>query len=69
MDRLGVETDGGLGEGEHEGRSRSDIDTVQDVTRPSPSGKHSETSCMAGVKDNGELIRLYPVPFRLIQNE
>jgi len=35
-------------------------------TYPSPSGKHSETSCVAGVKSNGDLIRLYPIPFRLI---
>ncbi|MEC7953072.1 MAG: hypothetical protein VX195_08345 [Pseudomonadota bacterium] len=36
-------------------------------TYPSPSGKYVETSCVAGVLPNGELIRLFPVPFRLIK--
>jgi hypothetical protein len=35
-------------------------------TYPSPSGKHVETSCVAGVDASGKLIRLFPVPFRLI---
>ncbi|MCA6124657.1 hypothetical protein J6500_22585 [Bradyrhizobium sp. WSM 1704] len=35
-------------------------------TYPSPSGKYVETSCVAGTDSNGKLIRLYPVPFRLI---
>jgi len=35
-------------------------------TYPSPSGKHSETSCVAGMEEDGRLIRLFPVPFRLI---
>ncbi len=35
-------------------------------TYPSPSGKHIETSCVAGMDPNGKLIRLFPVPFRLI---
>jgi hypothetical protein len=35
-------------------------------TYPSPSGKHVETSCVAGMEDDGRLIRLFPVPFRLI---
>lgn len=35
-------------------------------TYPSPSGKHSETSCVAGIRPNGKFIRLYPIPFRLI---
>src|ERR1700733_10763067 len=34
-------------------------------TYPSPSGKHVETSCVAGMEEDGSLIRLYPVPFRL----
>lgn len=38
-------------------------------TYPSPSAKHVETSCVAGVDDSGRLIRLYPVPFRLIADE
>ncbi|MBN9554801.1 MAG: hypothetical protein J0H61_09025, partial [Alphaproteobacteria bacterium] len=36
-------------------------------TYPSPSAAHAETSCIAGIEDNGKLIRLYPVPFRLIR--
>jgi hypothetical protein len=35
-------------------------------TYPSPSGKHVETSCVAGMDPAGSLIRLFPVPFRLI---
>ena len=36
-------------------------------TYPSPSAKHIETSCVAGINRNGEMRRLYPVPFRLLQ--
>jgi hypothetical protein len=35
-------------------------------TYPSPSAKHTETSCVAGINEAGEPRRLYPVPFRLI---
>lgn len=35
-------------------------------TYPTPSARYSETSCVAGMEENGELVRLYPVPFRLI---
>jgi len=38
-------------------------------TYPSPSGKHVETSCVAGVEQGGRLIRLFPVPFRLVDDE
>lgn len=38
-------------------------------TYPSPSGKHVETSCVAGVEQGGGFIRLFPVPFRLIKDE
>lgn len=38
-------------------------------TYPSPSAKHAETSCVAGMTESGALIRLYPVPFRLISDE
>ncbi|KQS03620.1 hypothetical protein ASG11_04625 [Sphingomonas sp. Leaf357] len=38
-------------------------------TYPSPSGKHAETSCVAGMAEDGSLIRLFPVPFRLIRDE
>jgi hypothetical protein len=36
-------------------------------TYPSPSVAYTETSCIAGIEDNGAPIRLYPVPFRLIE--
>lgn len=35
-------------------------------TYPSPSAKHVETSCVAGMDETGKLIRLFPVPFRLV---
>lgn len=38
-------------------------------TYPSPSGMYSETSCVAGVTESGKLIRLFPVPFRLVADE
>jgi hypothetical protein len=38
-------------------------------TYPSPSGKHVETSCVAGMEDDGRLIRLFPVPFRLVGDD
>lgn len=37
-------------------------------TYPSPSEKYAETSCVAGMTQSGEFIRLYPVPFRLIRD-
>lgn len=38
-------------------------------TYPSPSAKYVETSCVAGINEHGQLRRLYPVPFRLIEGE
>ena len=38
-------------------------------TYPSPSAAHTETSCVAGVESNGKAIRLFPVPFRLIDGK
>jgi hypothetical protein len=38
-------------------------------TYPSPSAAHTETSCVAGVEANGKPIRLFPVPFRLIDGD
>lgn len=37
-------------------------------TYPSPSARYSETSCVAGISETGQLLRLYPVPFRLIED-
>lgn len=38
-------------------------------TYPSPSAKHIETSCVAGIDESGKLIRIYPMPFRLVSDE
>ncbi|MBW8779380.1 MAG: hypothetical protein JF585_09200 [Burkholderiales bacterium] len=38
-------------------------------TYPVPSAKYSETSCVAGMTEDGKLIRLFPVPFRLISDD
>lgn len=37
-------------------------------TYPSPSAGHAETSCVAGITESGEMRRLFPVPFRLIED-
>jgi hypothetical protein len=37
-------------------------------TYPSPSAKYAETSCVAGIADDGAVVRLYPVPFRMIED-
>lgn len=37
-------------------------------TYPSPSSRYVETSCVAGMDEEGHLIRLFPVPFRLIED-
>jgi hypothetical protein len=37
-------------------------------TYPSPSTKYRETSCVAAINDQGELRRLYPIPFRLLDD-
>ncbi len=36
-------------------------------TYPSPSTKYSETSCVAGINEQGVMRRIFPVPFRLIE--
>ena len=38
-------------------------------TYPSPSAKYAETSCVAGLTSDGKLVRLFPVPFRLVADE
>lgn len=35
-------------------------------TYPSPSARYVETSCVAGITQDGAMRRLYPIPFRLI---
>ncbi|SMP79625.1 hypothetical protein [Noviherbaspirillum suwonense] len=36
-------------------------------TYPSPSAQYIETSCVAGISQDGSMRRLYPVPFRMIE--
>jgi hypothetical protein len=38
-------------------------------TYPSPSSQYVETSCVAAMEETGQLVRLYPVPFQLMQDE
>lgn len=38
-------------------------------TYPSPSARYVETSCVAGMAEDGRLMRLFPVPFRLVEDE
>jgi hypothetical protein len=38
-------------------------------TYPSPSAGYVETSCVAAMEEGGRLLRLYPVPFRLLEDE
>jgi hypothetical protein len=37
-------------------------------TYPQPSTKHNETVCTAGVTEDGRWIRLYPIPFRWLDD-
>lgn len=37
-------------------------------TYPSPSAQYMETSCVAGISEHGAMRRLYPVPFRMIED-
>lgn len=36
-------------------------------TYPSPSAQYVETSCVAGINEQGEMRRIYPMPFRYIE--
>lgn len=38
-------------------------------TYPVPSRQHIEVSCTAGITDDGRLVRLFPIPFRLLADE
>jgi hypothetical protein len=38
-------------------------------TYPAPAQKTIEASCTGGITDNGEWIRLFPVPYRLMDEE
>lgn len=37
-------------------------------TYPSPSAQYIETSCVAAINQSGKMLRLYPVPFRMIED-
>lgn len=47
--------------------SRTERILILAKTYPSPSAKHVETSCVAGISQDGLMRRLYPVPFRMIE--
>jgi len=36
---------------------------------PEPSKKHIETVCTGGITESGELLRLYPIPLRYLEQE
>jgi hypothetical protein len=36
---------------------------------PEPSKKHIETVCTGGITENGEVLRLYPIPLRYLERE
>ena len=38
-------------------------------TYPSPSSAYVETSCVAAIDESGKLVRIYPMPFRLVSSE
>ena len=35
-------------------------------TYPSPSAKYRETTCVAAINEDGEMRRLFPIPFRFL---
>lgn len=51
------------------GKTREQRILVLCKTYPSPSAKYVETSCVAGMDEQGHLIRLYPVPFRYVSDD
>lgn len=38
-------------------------------TYPNPSSKHREITCVAGVNDQGQMRRLFPLPYRYLHGE
>jgi len=51
--------------GPYKGQTLRLLVTVK--TYPTPSVSHMETVCTAGITDQGQWVRLYPVPFRYLQ--
>ncbi|MCL1961743.1 MAG: hypothetical protein FWG56_08245 [Desulfovibrionaceae bacterium] len=41
---------------------------IQAKTYPSPSAQYVETSCVAGIAQSGAMRRLFPVPFRMVED-
>jgi hypothetical protein len=48
-------------------KSRIERILILAKTYPSPSAQYVETSCVAGINEQGLMRRLYPVPFRYIE--
>ncbi len=48
-------------------KARKERILVLAKTYPSPSAQYVETSCVAGIAEDGSMRRLYPVPFRMIE--
>jgi hypothetical protein len=38
-------------------------------TYPSPSSQYVETSCVAGITSKGKAVRLFPIPFRMVNDK
>lgn len=49
-------------------RARVERILILAKTYPSPSAQYVETSCVAGISQDGSMRRLYPVPFRMIED-
>ena len=43
--------------------------TIIGRASPEPSRKHIETVCTGGITENGEILRLYPIPLRYLESE
>lgn len=50
------------------GKVRRESILILAKTYPSPSAQYIETSCVAGISRDGAMRRLYPVPFRMIED-
>lgn len=48
-------------------RERTERILILAKTYPSPSAQYIETSCVAGISEDGSMRRLFPVPFRMIE--
>lgn len=50
------------------GKVRRESILILAKTYPSPSAQYIETSCVAGISRDGGMRRLFPVPFRMIED-